>query len=59
MRLLISGVYHSSTGSSVSVERVFSGGRDALSIRRYSLSAETLRTVMLFRNQLLRERNRN
>ncbi|KAF8981928.1 hypothetical protein BDQ17DRAFT_1194476, partial [Cyathus striatus] len=34
-------------GSAVGVERVFSGGRDTVSLRRASLSAETIRTLML------------
>jgi hypothetical protein len=44
------------TGSAVSVERVFSGGRDTVALRRASLSAETIRELMLVKHQLRRER---
>jgi hypothetical protein len=32
-------------GSAVAVERIFSGGRDTISLRRVSLMPETIRTV--------------
>lgn len=35
------------TGSTVAVERVFSGGRDTIGIRHASLKPETVRTLML------------
>lgn len=44
-------------GSSVSVERIFSGGRDLLGIRRDSLTAETMRMLMLYYAQLWMEQN--
>ena len=40
-------------GSAVAVERIFSGGRDTISLRRASLSAETIRTLMLVKQRLL------
>jgi hAT family C-terminal dimerisation region/Domain of unknown function (DUF4413) len=39
-------------GSSVSVERSFNCGRDIISIRRHSLSSETLRSLMVSRSIL-------
>ncbi|EEB91014.1 hypothetical protein MPER_10700, partial [Moniliophthora perniciosa FA553] len=39
-------------GSAVAVERVFSGGRDTVGIRRSSLKAETIRTLMLLKHHL-------
>ena len=44
-------------GSSVSVERIFSGGRDTISLQRASLSAETIKVLMLLKNRLLVARN--
>jgi hypothetical protein len=41
------------TGSSVAVERIFSGGRDTISLRRASLKPETVRTLMLVKHKLL------
>ena len=38
-------------GSAVAVERVFSGGRDTISLRRASLNANTIRILMLVRSQ--------
>ena len=38
--------------SAVAVERVFSGGRDTISIRRASLRADTIRTLMLVKKSL-------
>jgi hypothetical protein len=43
---------HSSLGSAVAVERIFSGGRDTISLRRASLQPETIRTLMLLKQQL-------
>jgi hypothetical protein len=39
-------------GSAVAVERVFSGGRDTISIRRSSLSASTISCLMLLKHHL-------
>lgn len=39
-------------GSAVAVERIFSGGRDTISLRRASLKAETIRTLMLVKQRL-------
>ena len=39
-------------GSAVAVERIFSGGRDAISLRRASLKAETIEAVMVVKAQL-------
>ncbi|KAJ7714916.1 ribonuclease H-like domain-containing protein [Mycena metata] len=38
--------------SAVAVERVFSGGRDTISLRRARLNPETIRTLMLVKHQL-------
>ncbi|KEP45855.1 HAT family dimerization protein [Rhizoctonia solani 123E] len=43
-------------GTSVAVERVFSTGRDAISVRRASLSAETIRTLMNYRAGIMLEK---
>jgi hypothetical protein len=40
-------------GSEVSVERLFSGGRDLLGLRRYRMNAETMRMLMLLRDYYL------
>jgi hAT family C-terminal dimerisation region len=40
-------------GSAVAVERVFSGGRDAISLRRASLKPETIQKVMILKHKLL------
>lgn len=45
------------TGSSVAVERIFSGGRDTISLRRASLSAETIQALMFTKNRLILARN--
>jgi hypothetical protein len=37
-------------GASVSVERIFNGGRDLLGLRRHSMSAESMRILMVLRN---------
>lgn len=39
-------------GSAVAVERVFSGGRDTISLRRASLHPETIRVLMLVKKRL-------
>ena len=39
-------------GSAVAVERIFSGGRDTISLRRASLHANTIRILMLVKKQL-------
>ena len=41
-----------SLGSAVAVERIFSGGRDTISLRRASLKPETIRTLMLVKQHL-------
>ncbi|EUC67535.1 hAT family dimerization protein [Rhizoctonia solani AG-3 Rhs1AP] len=43
-------------GTSVAVERVFSAGRDLISVRRASLSAETIRTLMNYRAAIMLEK---
>ncbi|KAF5348215.1 hypothetical protein D9758_014636 [Tetrapyrgos nigripes] len=44
-------------GSAVAVERVFSGGRDTISLRRASLSADTIRLLMIAKHRLYLARN--
>ncbi|KAJ6534812.1 hypothetical protein B0H19DRAFT_1184263 [Mycena capillaripes] len=39
-------------GSAVAVERVFSGGRDTISLRCSSLKPDTIRTWMLLKHHL-------
>ena len=39
-------------GSAVAVERVFSGGRDTISLRRASLQPETIKVLMLVKMKL-------
>jgi len=39
-------------GSAVAVERIFSGSRDTISLRRASLNPETIRTLMLVKQRL-------
>jgi glutamate formiminotransferase len=46
------------TGSAVAVERVFSGGRDTIGIRRARLKAETIRTLMLVKARAKLDRQR-
>ncbi len=41
------------TGSAVAVERIFSGGRDTISLRRASLKPETIRILMLVKRKLI------
>lgn len=43
-------------GSAVAVERIFSGGRDTISLRRASLKAETIRILMLVKRRLVLRR---
>jgi hypothetical protein len=38
--------------SEVDYKRLFSGGRDLLGIRRYSINANTIRTMMLLKGVL-------
>jgi hypothetical protein len=40
------------TGSAVAVERVFSGGRDTIRLRRASLKAETIEVLMFVKARL-------
>jgi hypothetical protein len=39
-------------GSAVAVERIFSGGRDTISLRRASLIPDTIRVLMLVKHRL-------
>lgn len=48
----ISDLSVSHTGSAVAVERIFSGGRDTISLRRASLQPNTIRTLMLVKKRL-------
>jgi len=43
-------------GSSVSVERAFSAGRDVISLRRAALEGDTIRHLMLYRSYLKLEK---
>ncbi len=58
-----SSYYHSSIytflGSAVAVERIFSGGRDTISIHHASLQPETIRTLMVLKHQLHRTHEDN
>jgi hypothetical protein len=47
-----------SLGSAVAVERVFSGGRDTISLRRASLKPETIRALMITKQSLRRTRRK-
>jgi hypothetical protein len=40
------------TGSAVTVERIFLGGRDTISLRRARLQPDTIRTLMLVKKRL-------
>jgi hypothetical protein len=44
--------HHHILGSAVAVERVFSGGRDTISLRRASLIPDTIRVLMLVKQRL-------
>ncbi|TFK31670.1 hypothetical protein BDQ12DRAFT_747112, partial [Crucibulum laeve] len=48
-----------SKGSAVAVERIFSGGRDTISLRRSSLNADTIRSLMLLKHQLRQQRTKS
>lgn len=43
---------HTLPGSAVAVERVFSGGRDTISLRRASLKPDTIRVLMLVKQRI-------
>ena len=45
-------------GSAVAVERIFSGGRDTISLRRASLKSETIQVLMLVKHHLRLARER-
>jgi hypothetical protein len=45
--------YELLAGSAVSVERVFSGGRDTILLRRASLKPDTMRALMIVKHSLL------
>lgn len=45
-------------GSAVAVERIFSGGRDTISLRRASLKPETIRILMLVKRRLILAREK-
>ena len=47
---------HALKGSSVAVERVFSTGRDVISVRRASLSAETIQVLMTYQAGIMLEK---
>lgn len=49
--------HYSSPGSAVAVERIFSGGRDTISLRRASLQPGTIRTLMTLKQHLRLARN--
>lgn len=51
-------VYADHPGSAVAVERVFSGGRDTISLRRSSLKPDTIRKLMLLKHYLLLARTK-
>ncbi|KZW00762.1 hypothetical protein EXIGLDRAFT_761319 [Exidia glandulosa HHB12029] len=42
-------------GSAVAVERVFSGGRDTISLRRTRLAANTIRALMITKQWIRNE----
>jgi hypothetical protein len=43
---------YSGAGSAVAVERIFSGGRDTISLRRAALKPDTIRTLMLVKQKI-------
>ena len=47
------------TGSAVAVERIFSGGRDTILLRRASLQPDTVRMLMLVKHRLRLKQNAN
>jgi len=56
--LIVKLIYHLSLGSAVAVERIFSGGRDTISLRRASLKPETIRILMLVKRKLIISREK-
>lgn len=42
-------------GSAVAVERIFSGGRDTISLRRASLKPQTISTLMIVKQSLRKQ----
>ena len=42
-----------SLGSAVTIERIFLGGRDTISLRHASLKPETIKILMLVKHQLI------
>jgi hypothetical protein len=50
--LSISDTHVEAAGSAVAVERIFSGGRDTISLRRASLHLDTIWTLMLVKQHL-------
>lgn len=56
MHILIIIIFMDQTcqGSAVAVERIFSGGRDTISLRRASLHADMIHTLMRVKKQLHR-----
>jgi len=50
--LIIVQYWFVTLGSAVAVERIFSGGRDTISLRRASLKPDTIRTLMLVKQRL-------
>jgi hypothetical protein len=46
-----------SLGSAVAVERIFSGRRDTISLRRASLQPDTIKTLMMVKQRLRLARN--
>ena len=47
--------YLAIAASEVDVERLFNVGRDTLGIRRFSMSGNTLRTIMMLKDALRRK----
>jgi len=45
-------IYAFTLGSAVAVERIFSGGRDTISLRRASLKPDTIRILMLVKQRI-------
>ncbi|KAJ6611573.1 hypothetical protein B0H10DRAFT_1809311, partial [Mycena sp. CBHHK59/15] len=44
-------------GSAVAIERIFSGGRDTISLCRAGLKPDTIRTLMIVKQRLRLARN--
>ena len=42
----------------MAIERIFSGGRDTISLRRASLKPETIRIIMLVKRKLIISREK-